>query len=507
MSQPLVPICVIGAGTMGRGIAQVALASGHPVHLVDPDAAQLAAAESEIITRLTRKDPAAGALVEERLDLLTDLTQARTDPRTIVIEAILERLDVKQTVLRRAADHFGTSCILATNTSSLSVTAIAAGVPDPSRVVGMHFFNPVPVMRLVEVVRGLQSDDEAVDAITELAERWGKSVAHVRSVPGFIVNRVARAFYGESLRLVEERAGTPETIDELMRAAGGFRMGPFELMDLIGNDVNFAVTRTVWASYDYDPRFAPSLIQSEIVAAGRLGRKTGQGFFEYGESVERPLPRAADVDAAAQARDITMILHGSDDQLGTLLTRAGVEFGRTESEDPHIEFVGAGSVLITRGLTAREETSRRGEPVLLLDRCLAPSTATAVALASTDAPLADAVIALLHRAGVRAFPVADVPGLVVARILSMIANEAWETAYHDVASPGDIDNAMVLGTNYPMGPFAWSAQWSSHRVLELLDALWSSYHDPRYRASFALRTAAPASSLANGQAKEARSHV
>ncbi|MEU2686866.1 3-hydroxyacyl-CoA dehydrogenase [Streptomyces hygroscopicus] len=490
MSQPLAPICVIGAGTMGRGIAQVALASGHPVCLVDPDAAQLDAARTEITARLSRKDPTAPALVGEHLATLTELTDAPADRRTVVVEAIVERLDVKQKVLRRAADHFGASCVLATNTSSLSVTAIAAGVPDPSRVVGMHFFNPVPVMKLVEVVRGLQTSDEVVEIIADLAVRWGKSVAHVRSAPGFIVNRVARAFYGESLRLVEERAATTETIDELMRSAGGFRMGPFELMDLIGNDVNFAVTQTVWASYNYDPRFSPSLIQSELVAAGRFGRKTGRGYYEYGETTERTLPPAAAVKAEAAARTTPVVLHGSDDQLETLLTRSGLGFSRKEADTPRIEFVGLGSATITRGGSAREESALRGEPVLLLDRCLDPTTATALALASTDAPLTDAVVALLDRAGVRAFPIADVPGLVVARVLSMIANEAWETAHHGIATPDDIDTAMLLGTNYPMGPFAWSARWSTRSTLELLDALWSSYHDPRYRASHALRSAA-----------------
>ncbi|WP_327731419.1 3-hydroxyacyl-CoA dehydrogenase family protein [Streptomyces sp. NBC_00487] len=184
------------------------------------------------------------------------------------------------------------------------------------------------------------------------------------------------------------------------------------------------------------------------------------------------------------------MLHGSAEQLETLLTRSGLEFDRAEADIPRIEFVGMGSVMVTGGRSAREESSRRNEPVLLLDRCLDPATATAVALASTDATLTDTVVTLLGRARIRVFPVADAPGLVVARVLSMIANEAWETAYHEVATPADIDTAMRLGTNYPMGPFAWSARWSTRRVLELLDALWSAYHDPRYRASHALRSAA-----------------
>lgn len=198
--------------------------------------------------------------------------------------------------------------------------------------------------------------------------------------------------------------------------------------------------------------------------------------------------------AEAVAGATPAVLHGSDDQLEALLTRSGLEFGRAESDTPRIEFVGLGSVMVTRGRSAREESGRRNEPVLLLDRCLDPPTATALALASTDTALTDAVVALLDRARMHAFPVADIPGLVVARVLSMIANEAWETAHHGVATPADIDTAMRLGTNYPMGPFAWSARWSTGRVLEMLDALWSSYHDPRYRASHALRAAVPTTS-------------
>lgn len=487
MSQPLAHICVIGAGTMGRGIAQVALASGHPVHLVDPDEAQLKVARSDITARLSRRDPAAPTLVKARLRTFTDLTQTPTDAPTVVVEAILERLDIKQAVLRRAAEHFGPTCVLATNTSSLSVTAIAAGTPDPSRVVGMHFFNPVPVMRLVEVVRGLQTADEVVDTVAELAVRWGKSVAHVRSVPGFIVNRVARAFYGESLRLVEERACTPETIDELMRSAAWIPHGPLELMDLIGNDVNFAVTQSVWTSYHYDPRFAPSLIQSELIAAGRFGRKTGQGFYGYGENAERARPLAAEVKAEAVTGATRVVLHGSDDQLEAVLTRSGLEFGREVSDTPASNSsVWGPSWSLAAGAHVRRppgEASLYSSSIaawIPRRRQLSPSPPPMPRSRTSSSPcwIAPAI---------HAFPMADIPGLVVARVLSMIANEAWETAHHGVATPDDIDLAMLLGTNYPIGPFAWSARWSTRRVLELLDALWSSYHDPRYRASHALR--------------------
>ncbi|WNF00338.1 3-hydroxyacyl-CoA dehydrogenase [Streptomyces luomodiensis] len=484
-------ICVVGAGTMGRGIAQVAINAGHLVSLVDPNQHQLDAAAQDITARLSRRNPEAERLVSERLETARTITDTPPHASTVVIEAVVEDLAVKQRVFNDALRHFGASCVLATNTSSLSVTEIAAGTTDPSRVVGMHFFNPVPVMKLVEVVHGLQSDPVAVRTISDLASAWGKHVARVRSAPGFIVNRVARSFYGEALRLLEEGAASAETIDALMRTAGQFRMGPFELMDLIGVDVNLTVTRTVWSAYNYDSRFAPSLMQQELVAAGRFGRKSGQGFYPYSEGAQRTTAQSAKPGSEPPA---TVSLFGTSPQLEGLVARSGVTWSGHESDGiPHLEIPNVGTVMVTRGKTAQEESLLQGGPVAVIDRCLDPEQVSALAISSTDTSLADSLIALLGQAGVQAYPVSDAPGLIVARILSMIANEAWETAHCGVASPDDIDEAMVLGTNYPMGPFQWCAQWGATNLLETLDALWAEYHDPRYRASQRLRAHARSS--------------
>ena len=247
-----------------------------PVSLVDPQPDQRGSR-----TRRDRDAPRPTPPGDRRTNWtsachICAVDQARPGtPDTVVIEAVLEDLAVKASVFAAGREALRRrECILATNTSSLSVTEIAAGPARRSRVVGMHFFNPVPVMRLVEVVTGLQTDPAVADTVADLAAAWGKDVARVKSAPGFIVNRVARAFYGEALRLVEEQVASPATIDEVMRAAGQFRMGPFELMDLIGNDVNAAVTRSVWTAFNFDPRFEPSRIQDELVSAGRYGRKT-----------------------------------------------------------------------------------------------------------------------------------------------------------------------------------------------------------------------------------------
>ena len=479
------PICVVGAGTMGRGIAQVAVAAGHPVSLVDPDTGQLAAAVADIRSRLQRRHSEVAATLDSRLRTATSVRDTPAHPATVVIEAVVENLDAKQSVFTLALEHFGEGAILATNTSSLSITEIAARTAAPSRVVGMHFFNPVPAMRLVEVVSGLDTDPVAAATVADLATSWGKVVAHVQSAPGFIVNRVARPFYGEALRLAEEGAAPLETIDEVLRSAGGFRMGPFELMDLIGNDVNSTVTETVWRAFGFDPRYAPSQMQRELVAAGRLGRKAGRGFYSYRPDDDRPVAVAA--DASTPVPD-GVTLHGDSPQLATLLARAGVAArpGPPRSM-PCLQIGDLGLVVVTRGRTAGHETELADAPVAVLDRCLDADTVDALALAAEDDALLRAVVGLLACAGVRSFPIDDTPGLVVARVVSMIINEAWEAAHLGVASPADIDSAMELGTNYPLGPFAWSQRWSEAAVLQVLDELHAEYGDVRYRASRRLR--------------------
>ena len=274
------PVAVVGAGTMGAGIAQVAAVAGHPVIVYD--AAEGAAGRAVTAVR----DRVARLVAKGRLDLDPSglqLTVAgdlgELAPARCVIEAVAEDLAVKQALFADLEKVVTPDCVLATNTSSLSPTAIAAGLSYPGRLVGLHFFNPAPVMRLVEVVSGLATDPAVAAAVTTLAEDWGKQVVQASATPGFIVNRVARPFYAEALRLAEERAASPATIDAVLTQAGGFRMGPFALMDLVGQDVNEAVTRSVWTAFGYDPRFAPSLLQRAMVDAGWLGRKTGRGWF------------------------------------------------------------------------------------------------------------------------------------------------------------------------------------------------------------------------------------
>ena len=277
-------IGVIGAGAMGSGIAQVAAQCGHEVVLVDQNQSALDKSQknlASVANRLIEKERWTiefSQEVQQSIVRTTDWNQLK--PCTWIIEAIVEDLAVKTDVFRKLEAIVDSTAVLASNTSSLSLTAIAGKLSNPERFVGLHFFNPAPLMALVEVIPALQTNPDLVTRAMEQMRSWNKTPVKAKDTPGFIVNRVARPFYGEALRIVEEGLASPQAVDAAMKACG-FRMGPFELMDLIGNDVNYAVTQSVFEAFYYDPRYRPSLIQKQFVDAGWLGRKSGRGYYHY----------------------------------------------------------------------------------------------------------------------------------------------------------------------------------------------------------------------------------
>lgn len=310
---------VIGAGTMGAGIAQVAAQAGHPVLLADARAGAvekaldtLRATLDKLVAKQTLSSDEAVA-IHGRIRPAASV--ADLAPCGLVIEAIVEDINVKKQLFRELGGLVAQDAILATNTSSLSITAIAAACRQPGRVIGLHFFNPAPLMPLVEVVPGMATDDGLAIRCAELMRGWRKVPVICKDTPGFIVNRVARPFYGESLRMYEEGVADMPTIDQALKDIG-FRMGPFELMDLIGNDINFAVTRSVWEAFFYEPRYKPSLTQQRQVESGRLGRKTGRGYYSY--EAGTGMPEAKPDPAVAEAitrRVLAMLINEAADAL------------------------------------------------------------------------------------------------------------------------------------------------------------------------------------------------
>jgi 3-hydroxybutyryl-CoA dehydrogenase len=485
------PVAVVGAGTMGAGIAQVAAVAGHPVLVFDAAegaAGRAAAAIRERVAGLVARGRL--ALDPSSLSLQVAAGLDELAPARIVIEAVVEDLAVKQALFAALEKVVSQGCVLATNTSSLSPAAIAAGLSHPGRVVGLHFFNPAPVMRLVEVVSGLTTDPAVAAAVTRLAQDWGKEVVQASATPGFIVNRVARPFYAEALRLAEEQAAAPATIDAVLTQAGGFRMGPFALMDLVGQDVNEAVTRSVWAAFGHDPRFAPSLLQRAMVEAGRLGRKSGRGWYDYGEGTELP---AADAAPGRPAPPYA-VEHG-ESPLRVLLGRSGLEIRAGTGSDGTADLPGGARMVRCDGRPAIALAAEWGRPVVVVDRALDDASATGIAVAASDGcpgPALDEAVGLLQAAGLAVYPVDDVAGLVVTRTVAMLVNGAVDARNQGVASAADIDTAMRLGTNYPIGPLAWGDRWGPATIVGILDAMQAWYGEDRYRPSALLRRIAAA---------------
>ena len=486
-----VPVGVVGAGTMGAGIAQVAAAAGHPVLLCDAAAGAAEAARTRIGQALERAQRQGRLSAAERAAIAARIKACHgldaLAPAGLVIEAIVEDLAAKQQLFEALEVFLEPTAILASNTSSLSITALAAKLKHPERVVGLHFFNPAPRMALVEVVHGLSSAPTALATARATVEAWGKTPVEVRSTPGFIVNRVARPFYGEALRALAEGAAEVATIDAVLREAGGFAMGPFELIDLIGLDVNLAVSRSIHAAYHYDPRYAPSLVQQDMVDAGRLGRKAGRGFYEHSGDAARPTPQTA-APAPPPRRIIVEGDLGIAEPLLARIAASGIVVERRSGEG--LIRLGDLRVVLTDGRGATEWSYLLERPVATFDLALDYASCTRLALAPADQTSAEQLrpaIGLLQSAGIAVSVIDDLPGLLVMRTVAMLANEAAETVRAGVASAAAVDTAMRLGVNYPRGPLAWAEAIGLKRVVEVLDHLRRSYGEERYRASWLLR--------------------
>jgi 3-hydroxybutyryl-CoA dehydrogenase len=487
-------IGVIGAGVMGAGIAQVAAAAGHTVLMLDAQPNAVARARTAIDKDLQAR-VGKGRLAAED----AQATLARLHPAidfgelarcALVIEAIAEDFDAKRTLLARLQQAVPDHCVIATNTSSLSITALAAGGAHPERVVGMHFFNPPTRMKLVEVISGVETSADVVQTVFDTAEAWGKKAAFAKCTPGFIVNRIARPFYAEAWLVLSESAASPATLDAIARDCGGFPMGPFELMDLIGHDVNFKVTQSVFEATFGDRRYAPSLAQQELVRAGRLGRKSGRGIYDFRDGAEQAQPK---VEAGSDPvrRVVAVGSLGIATPIITRLEQAGVDIVRVQGTGSAAAAgwleIGAARLMLTDGRPATRRAAEEGhEHLLLFDLALDYAATRRLALAPADQcgeAALRTVCATLAHAGFACSPMDDVAGMIVLRTIAMLVNEAADAVAYGICTADAIDDAMRYGVNYPRGPMAWAESVGLDFFARVLANLREHYGGERYRTS------------------------
>jgi len=486
-------IGVVGAGAMGRGIAQIAAQAGLRVRLYDTSAAAIAAARESLRQtweKLAQKGKLSAADAQAALERVESAT-ALTDMSAcqLVVEAIVERLDVKRDLFAALEGVVSADCILASNTSSLSITAIAAACKRPQRVAGYHFFNPVALMKVVEVIDGLRSAPEVGDALADLARRMGHTPVRAKDMPGFIVNHAGRGMNTEGLRVAQEGVATFAQVDAVMREQAGFRMGPFELLDLTALDVSHPVMESIYRQFFDEPRFRPSPITTVRLAGGLIGRKAGEGFYVYADG-QKQVPAEAPVPALPEGLKVWVSpKHGEGyARASALIEKLGgtLVTGSTPDADALIIVTPFGEDVSTtvsaQGLNAARTVG--------LDTLYAFDSAkrrTIMVSPATEAKWRDAAHALLASDGVPVTVADDSAGFIAQRIVAHIVNIACDIAQQQIATPQDIDLAVTLGLGYPVGPLALGDKLGADRILEILKSMQRVTGDPRYRPSLWLQ--------------------
>lgn len=476
---------IVGAGLMGRGIAQIAIQGGISVLLYDNrpgGAAEARAAIAATLAKLADKGKISAADADAACARLTvAATLEELASCSVVIEAIIEKLDAKQALFGQLEGIVGDTCILATNTSSLSVTAIAAGCRKPGRVAGFHFFSPVPLMKIVEVIAGPLTDDGIADVLTDIARQMGHTPVRAADTPGFIVNHAGRGYLTESLRLLGENVGAYPEIDRILREGAGFRMGPFELLDLTGLDVSQPVMESIYDQFYQEPRFRPSPIARQRLAAGLLGRKTGRGFYRYDDNRKQepeslPMPPRTDVPVW-----LAPAAGGAWPEVAALLQSLGAELDRGErpAEGSLCLVLPVGQDATTAAVAAQLDPTR----TVGLDPLFLAGRRTLMTTPVTAPAFRDAAHGLLAADGVPVSVIHDSPGFVSQRVVATIVNIGCDIAQQGIATPQDIDKAVTLGLGYPKGPLAMGDALGAATVLRILDGLFDFYRDPRYRPS------------------------
>lgn len=484
-------IGVIGSGAMGRGIAQLFATAGIAVRMYDSRTEAVEQALAHIREALERAAARGRMTAEEASRSLARMSAACRLPELadcdLLIEAIVENLEAKQALFRELEAVVAVDAVLATNTSSLSVTRIASACRHPERVAGFHFFNPVPRMKIVEVIRGERTDPQVIERLAALAERAGHFPARTPDSPGFLVNHAGRAYGTEALRILAEGVATPAQIDRILRDGLGFRMGPFELFDLIGLDVTQAVMESVYQQFYQDPRYTPSHLLAPRLAAGLLGRKSGEGFYRYANGDLQPEPEPS-VVAVPIVRPFWLDSREADirRQVTAVLAVAGAEL--EEGTEPSKSAI---CLVTPLGEDASSLIARRRLPVA---RSLALETLTGLdrrRVLMRHPGLAPDALAQARQAlkadGVPVEVINDSVGFVAQRVLACVVNLGCEIAQRRIASPAVLDRAVQLALGYPHGPLEFGERYGAARIARILQGLYRQYQEPRYRTSPWLR--------------------
>jgi 3-hydroxybutyryl-CoA dehydrogenase len=483
---------VVGAGAMGRGIAQIAAQAGSNVKLYDTQPQAIAKARDELFSqwdRLLEKgrmDQAAVQACKQRLHA-ADSLQALADC-DLVVEAIVERLDVKKALFADLEAIVKPGAVMATNTSSLSITAIAAGLRRPQQFAGYHFFNPVPLMKVVEVVAGLKTDPGICLGLADYAKQMGHTPVQAQDTPGFIVNHAGRGYGTEALRVVGEGIADFATIDRILKDQVGFKLGPFELMDLTALDVSHPVMESVYRQYYDEPRFRPSVITAQRLAGGLVGKKVGEGFYRYvdGKAQVPPEPATPQVDEMPPVWVSTRAARRAE--LYQLLKDLGAKIETGQSPSPQALTLVAplGFDVTTVAVVERLDPARTVGIDMLIDDAATKRRVLATNPA-TRADMRDAAHALFARDGKPVSVIRDSGGFVTQRVVATIVNIAADICQQGICSPKDLETAVTLGLGYPLGPLAMGDRWGPTNVLEVLFNMQTVYGDPRYRPSPWLR--------------------
>ncbi|MBI4987317.1 MAG: 3-hydroxyacyl-CoA dehydrogenase [Rhodocyclales bacterium] len=483
---PALTLGIAGAGAMGRGIAQIAAQAGLRVLIFDLQAGAATAARDAIAATLSglaakgKIAPDAAGAAAARIEPAAALEAFA--PCHVVIEAIIEKLEAKRQLFTALEGIVGEDCILASNTSSLSVTEIAAACRRPGRVAGCHFFNPVPLMKVVEVIDALLTEPWVGDALVELARRMGHTPVRAKDTPGFIVNHAGRGYVTEALRLLGENVAEFYEIDRILREAAGFRMGPFELLDLTGLDVSQPVMEAIYHQYYQEPRYRPSALAAQRLAGGLLGRKSGRGFYAYPDGKQQAMP----VPPAPSARPARVWVSDARPAFATTVRALVQQLGGTldKSQSPQD---GALCIVTPLGEDATTCATREGldaARTVAIDVLLGLDKRRTLMTTPLTAPaMREAAHGLFAADGVPVSVVRDSAGLVAQRVLAHIVNIGCDIAQQGIALPADIDRAVTLGLGYPKGPLALGDALGARTVLDILENLLAASGDPRYRPS------------------------